>query len=65
MSPPASYSFVGAQTYPKPEYSAFYSHFQVTSGQTMSLTGHLWSREVCDVIFCNVNAIYLLRVPAL
>ena len=29
----------------KPEFLAFYSHFQVTSGQMMSLAGHFRSRE--------------------
>jgi len=31
--PPASYSPVGDQTYTKPEFSAFYRHFQVSSSE--------------------------------
>ena len=34
----ASYCPVGAQTYPKREFSTFYSHFQVTTGQMTSLS---------------------------
>ena len=52
MPPPAGYSPVKAETYPKPKFSAFYSHFQVTSSQMTSLPGHLRSREV---ISCHVN----------
>ena len=32
--------------YTKREFSAFYSHFQVTSGEMTSLPGHFLSREV-------------------
>jgi len=42
----ASYSPVGAQTYPKPKFLAFYSHFLVISGQMTSFPGHFRSREV-------------------
>ena len=38
--------------YPKPVFSAFNSHFQVTSSQMTSLPGHLRS---CEVISCHVN----------
>jgi len=42
--PSASYSPVGAETHPKHEFSAFYSHFQVTSGQMTSfqLVSVMW-----------------------
>ena len=46
LPPPPSYSSVGAQTYPKLGLRAFYSHFQVTSGQMTSLPGHFRSRGV-------------------
>jgi len=49
----ASYSPVRAQTYPKLDIYAFYSHFQVTSGQMKSLLDHFRSR---DVISCHVSA---------
>ena len=43
--PPASYSPVGDQTYPKLDLEAFYRHFQVISNQMTSLQGHFRSRE--------------------
>jgi len=52
--PAASYSPVEAQTYPKVNLYAFYSHFQGTSGQMTSLLGHFRSRDG-----------HLLRVSAL
>ena len=55
--PPASYSPVGGQTYTKPEFSAFYSHLQVTRGQMKALLGHFRSVRSCYVIFCHVTAI--------
>jgi len=39
--------------YSKRQLSAFYSHFQVTSGQMTSLPSHFRSR---DVISCHVTA---------
>ena len=36
--------------------SAYYSHFQVTSGQTTSLPGHSRLPEVRDVISCHMSA---------
>ena len=42
--------------YPKLDLYAFYSHFQVTSGQMTSVLGHFQSREVTDVIPCHVTA---------
>jgi len=53
--PPASFIPVGAQTYPKDDLYAFYSHFQVTSAQMTLLPGHLWSVRSCDVISCHVT----------
>ena len=32
--------------YTKPEFSASYSHFQLTFGEMQSLLGHLCSREL-------------------
>jgi len=54
--PPASGRIVGNEKYSIREFSAFYSHFQVTSGQMTSFRvtiGHLRSR---DVIRCHVTA---------
>ena len=45
MPPPASYRPAGAQTYLKPDFSAFYSHFQVTC-QITSLPSDFRSCEV-------------------
>jgi len=56
LPPPASYSLVGNQTHSIRQFSAFYSHFQVTSGQITSLPGHLRLPEVGDVISCHVIA---------
>ena len=47
---------VGTQTYTNPDFLAFHSHFQVTSGEMMSLrdtSGHARSH---DVITCQVTA---------
>jgi len=38
-----SYSLVGSELYSIREFSAFYSHFQVTSGQMTSLPRHFRS----------------------
>ena len=46
LPPPASYSPVGAQTYPKIDLLAFYSRFQVTSDLMTPLPGHLQSLPV-------------------
>jgi len=49
LPPPASYSLVGSQTHSIRKFSAFYSHFQVTSGQMTSLPvtwGHVTSFPV-------------------
>jgi len=44
--PTASYSLVQSEMYSIHEFSAFYSHFHVTSGEMTSLPGPLWSPEV-------------------
>jgi len=46
LPPTASYSLAGSEMYSIHEFSAFYSHFQVTSGLRTSLPGHFWSPEV-------------------
>jgi len=46
LPPPVSYSLVGSEVYSIWEFMAFYSHFQVTSGQMTSLPvtlGHVTS----------------------
>jgi len=53
LPPTAIYSPVRVETYPKREFSAFYSHFLVTSGEMMSLQGHFRS---CDLISGDVTA---------
>jgi len=55
---------VGAQTYPKPQFSAFYSHFQVTFGEMMFLPGHFRSCQVTGRHFLSHDC-HLLRVTAL
>jgi len=44
--PPASYSLVGSEMYSRRQFSAFSSHFQVTSGQMTSFPCHFRSPEV-------------------
>jgi len=63
LPPPASYSLVRSEMYCIRKFSAFYSHFQVTSGQMTSLpvtSGHLRS---CDVISCHMTASYCELQP--
>jgi len=43
LPPPASYSLVGSQTHSILQFSAFYSHFQVISGELMPPPGRFWS----------------------
>jgi len=62
--PRASYSPVGAQTYPKLALPTFYSHFQVTSGQMTSLPDHFRSRELKWRHFLSRDC-HLLQVIAL
>ena len=50
--------------YTKPEFSAFYSHFQVTSGEMTSLPGHFRPHEVKWHHFLTRDC-HLLRVTAL
>jgi len=46
LPPTASYSLVGSEMYTIREFSAFYSHFQVSSGQMTSFPGLFESPEV-------------------
>jgi len=46
LPPPASKSLVGSEMYCIRQFSAFYSHFQATSGKMTSLPGHFRSPEV-------------------
>jgi len=63
LPPPLSYNPVRAQMYTKPQFSAFYSHFQVTSSE-MSLPGHFRSRQFTWCHFLSRDC-HLLRVTAL
>ena len=45
--------------YPKLDLQAFYSHFQVTSGQMTSLPGHFWSPEVTCHHFLSRDCLHL------
>jgi len=64
LPPRASYSSVGAQTYTKHEFSAFYSHLQMTSGEMTSLPGHFRSSLVTWCHFLSRDCNHL-RVTAL
>jgi len=44
--PTDSYSFVGSEMHSTCQFSAFYSHFQVTSGEMTSLSDHFRWFEV-------------------
>jgi len=46
LAPPASYSLVGNEMQSIRQFSAFYRHFQMTSGKMTSLSGHSRSPEV-------------------
>jgi len=61
-APTASYSLVGSDMCSTTEFSAFYSHFQVTSVKRhLEVTlRHLGSR---DVISCHVTASYCELLP--
>ena len=61
---PASCSPVGAQTYTKREFCAFYSHFQVTYCQMTTLPSHFLSCEDKWHHFLSRDC-HLLRVAAL
>jgi len=54
--PLASYSLVGSEMHSIRQFWAFYSHFQVTSGQMTPLPGHSDHVRSRDVIFCHVTA---------
>ena len=64
LTPHASYSPLGAQTYPKLDLQALYSHFQLTSGQMMSLPGHFRLLSVMWGHFVSRDW-HLLRATAL
>jgi len=44
-------------------FSAFYSHFEVTTGQMTSLPGHFRSPDVTDVISCHATASFCELQP--
>jgi len=54
--PPASYCFVRRQTHCICQFSAFYSHFALISGQMTSPPGHFGQLRSRDVIYCHVIA---------
>jgi len=64
LPPPASYSLVASQMYSRCQFSAFYTHFQVTSGQMTSLLGHFRSPEVTWRQFLSRDCL-LLRATVL
>jgi len=64
LPPPASYSIVGNEMYSIRQFSAFYSHFQVTSGEMTSLPGHFRSPKVAWRYFLSPECL-LLRATAL
>jgi len=62
--PPASYSLVGSEMYSIRQFSAFYSYFQVTSGQMTSILGHFQSPEITWHHFLSRDCL-LLRATGL
>jgi len=57
LPPPANYSLAGSEMYSVRQFSAFHSHFQVTSCQMTSLSGHFRSPEVTwRLNYCHVTA---------
>jgi len=64
LPPPASYSLVGSDNHNIRQFSVFYSHFQVTSGEMMSIPGHFRLLEVTLRHFLS-SACLLLRATAL
>jgi len=64
LPPPASYSLIGSEMYSIRHFSAFYSHFQVPSGELTSLPGHFWSTKVTWRHFLSHDCL-LLRATAL
>jgi len=57
--PPASYSLVRSEMHSILQFSTFYSHFQVTSGQMMSLPRHFRSPEVTWRHFLSCDCLLL------
>ena len=53
---PPRYSLVGSEMYSICQFSALYSHFQLTSGQMTSLPDRLWSPVFTWVVSCHVTA---------
>jgi len=64
LPPPACYSLVGSEMYSIRQFSAFYRHFQVTSGKMTPLLVHLWSFEMTWRHFLSRDCL-LLRATAL
>jgi len=64
LPPPASYSLVKSQTHSIRQFSGFYSHFQVTSGQMTSHPRHFRWPEVTWCHFLSRDC-HLLRATAL
>jgi len=61
---PASYRPVGSQTHSIRQFSSFYCHFQVASGQMTSLPSHFRSPEVTWRHFLSRDCLFL-RATAL
>jgi len=59
LPPPASYNLVGSEMYSVCQFSAFYSHFQLTSGQMTILPGHFRSPEVTRHHFLSRDCLLL------
>jgi len=64
LPPPANYSLVGSEMHSIRQFSAFYSHFQVTSGQMTSLPDRVRSPEVTWHHFLSRDCL-LLQATAL
>jgi len=62
--PLAIYSLVGSEMYSIPQFSDFYSHFEVTSGQMTWHQGHFRSPDVTSRHFLSRDCI-LMRAIAL
>jgi len=65
LPPSANYSLVRSQTHIIRQFSAFYNHFQVTSGQMTSLS--IASRRLSsrDIISCHVTDSYCELQPCM
>jgi len=64
LPPNASNSIVGSKMYSILKFSAFYNHFQVSSGEMTSLSGHFWSPEITWCHFLSRDC-FLLRATTL